>query len=138
MAEGKADLAVGAARVGPELERPTRAEIVRLFDEDRVARLDEEPGRQIEGLRNASDDHDLARLRRLEVDGREELRRVARRAADLAAERAAIAHELAVAQEKWPAFSPEEFQMGRGGFEPPKAEPSDLQSDPFDRSGIDP
>ncbi len=25
-----------------------------------------------------------------------------------------------------------------GGFEPPKAEPSDLQSDPFDRSGIPP
>jgi hypothetical protein len=28
--------------------------------------------------------------------------------------------------------------VGRGGFEPPKAEPSDLQSDPFDRSGISP
>ena len=25
-----------------------------------------------------------------------------------------------------------------GGFEPPKAEPSDLQSDPFDRSGTPP
>ena len=25
-----------------------------------------------------------------------------------------------------------------GGFEPPKAEPSDLQSDPFGRSGISP
>ena len=28
--------------------------------------------------------------------------------------------------------------LGRVGFEPTKAEPSDLQSDPFDRSGIDP
>src|SRR4026208_2131311 len=28
--------------------------------------------------------------------------------------------------------------VGRGGFEPPKAEPSDLQSDPFGRSGISP
>ena len=25
-----------------------------------------------------------------------------------------------------------------GGFEPPKAEPADLQSDPFDRSGTPP
>ena len=25
-----------------------------------------------------------------------------------------------------------------GGFEPPKAEPSDLQSDPFDHSGTPP
>ena len=31
------------------------------------------------------------------------------------------------------------FQMvGREGFEPPKVEPVDLQSTPFDRSGIDP
>ena len=28
--------------------------------------------------------------------------------------------------------------MGRGGFEPPKAAPTDLQSAPFDRSGISP
>jgi hypothetical protein len=28
--------------------------------------------------------------------------------------------------------------VGRGGFEPPKAKPSDLQSDPFDRSGTSP
>ncbi len=28
--------------------------------------------------------------------------------------------------------------MGRVGFEPTKAEPADLQSAPFDRSGIDP
>ena len=28
--------------------------------------------------------------------------------------------------------------MEGGGFEPPKAEPSDLQSDPFDRSGTPP
>ena len=28
--------------------------------------------------------------------------------------------------------------MGRGGFEPPKAEPTDLQSVPFDRFGISP
>ncbi len=28
--------------------------------------------------------------------------------------------------------------MGRGGFEPPKAEPTDLQSAPFDRFGISP
>ena len=28
--------------------------------------------------------------------------------------------------------------VGGGGFEPPKAEPSDLQSDPFDRSGTPP
>ena len=26
----------------------------------------------------------------------------------------------------------------RGGFEPPKAAPADLQSDPFDRSGTSP
>lgn len=26
----------------------------------------------------------------------------------------------------------------RGGFEPPKAEPADLQSDPFGRSGTSP
>jgi len=28
--------------------------------------------------------------------------------------------------------------MGGGGFEPPKAEPLDLQSNPFDHSGIPP
>ena len=28
--------------------------------------------------------------------------------------------------------------MEGGGFEPPKAEPSDLQSDPFDHSGTPP
>ena len=28
--------------------------------------------------------------------------------------------------------------MGGGGFEPPKASPTDLQSAPFDRSGIPP
>ena len=28
--------------------------------------------------------------------------------------------------------------MGRGGFEPPKAKPTDLQSVPFDRSGTSP
>jgi hypothetical protein len=28
--------------------------------------------------------------------------------------------------------------MGRGGFEPPKASPTDLQSVPFDRSGTSP
>ena len=28
--------------------------------------------------------------------------------------------------------------VGRGGFEPPKAEPPDLQSGPFDRFGISP
>ncbi|GEM_PF-425208 len=28
--------------------------------------------------------------------------------------------------------------VGRGGFEPPKASPTDLQSAPFDRSGISP
>ena len=28
--------------------------------------------------------------------------------------------------------------VGRGGFEPPKASPSDLQSDPFGRLGISP
>lgn len=28
--------------------------------------------------------------------------------------------------------------VGREGFEPPKALPVDLQSTPFDRSGIDP
>jgi hypothetical protein len=31
-----------------------------------------------------------------------------------------------------------EFNVGRGGFEPPKAEPTDLQSAPFDRFGISP
>ena len=30
------------------------------------------------------------------------------------------------------------FLVEGGGFEPPKAEPSDLQSDPFDRSGTPP
>ena len=29
-------------------------------------------------------------------------------------------------------------RVGRGGFEPPKAAPTDLQSAPFDRSGISP
>ena len=34
---------------------------------------------------------------------------------------------------------PAEFVLVEGGgFEPPKAEPSDLQSDPFDRSGTPP
>jgi hypothetical protein len=28
--------------------------------------------------------------------------------------------------------------VGRGGFEPPKAKPTDLQSAPFDRFGISP
>ena len=28
--------------------------------------------------------------------------------------------------------------VGREGFEPSKAEPADLQSEPFDRLGIDP
>ncbi len=30
------------------------------------------------------------------------------------------------------------FMVVGGGFEPPKAEPSDLQSDPFDHSGTPP
>lgn len=30
------------------------------------------------------------------------------------------------------------FLVEGGGFEPPKAEPADLQSDPFDRSGTPP
>ena len=30
------------------------------------------------------------------------------------------------------------YKMGRQGFEPWKAEPTDLQSAPFDRSGISP
>ena len=30
------------------------------------------------------------------------------------------------------------FLVGRGGFEPPKSKTSDLQSDPFGRSGICP
>ena len=30
------------------------------------------------------------------------------------------------------------LRVGRGGFEPPKASPTDLQSAPFDRSGISP
>ena len=30
------------------------------------------------------------------------------------------------------------FMVGRGGFEPPKALPTDLQSVPFDRSGTSP
>ena len=29
-------------------------------------------------------------------------------------------------------------ELGRGGFEPPKAEPADLQSAPFDRFGTYP
>jgi hypothetical protein len=31
-----------------------------------------------------------------------------------------------------------ELLVGRGGFEPPKASPTDLQSVPFDRSGTSP
>jgi hypothetical protein len=31
-----------------------------------------------------------------------------------------------------------ENMVERGGFEPPKAEPADLQSDPFGRSGTSP
>jgi hypothetical protein len=34
-------------------------------------------------------------------------------------------------------ISPSDF-VGGGGFEPPKAAPTDLQSAPFDRSGIPP
>jgi hypothetical protein len=30
------------------------------------------------------------------------------------------------------------MMVERGGFEPPKAEPADLQSDPFGRSGTSP
>ena len=30
------------------------------------------------------------------------------------------------------------FDLVRGGFEPPKASPADLQSDPFDHSGTSP
>jgi hypothetical protein len=30
------------------------------------------------------------------------------------------------------------LMVERGGFEPPKAEPADLQSAPFDRSGTSP
>ncbi len=41
-----------------------------------------------------------------------------------------------MAPEPWAA--PGVSIMGRGGFEPPKASPSDLQSDPFGRSGISP
>ena len=38
-----------------------------------------------------------------------------------------------------PSTSPAEFVLVEGGgFEPPKAEPSDLQSDPFGRSGTPP
>ncbi len=33
---------------------------------------------------------------------------------------------------------PHHAEMAGAGFEPAKAEPSDLQSDPFDRSGIPP
>jgi hypothetical protein len=41
--------------------------------------------------------------------------------------------------EKTPHFSMKGFfRVGRGGFEPPKAEPTDLQSAPFDRFGISP
>jgi hypothetical protein len=40
-------------------------------------------------------------------------------------------------QEKSP-FQPEGLRMGREGFEPSKALPTDLQSAPFDRSGISP
>lgn len=36
------------------------------------------------------------------------------------------------------ALSYSEIKMGRQGFEPWKAEPTDLQSAPFDRSGISP
>ena len=39
-----------------------------------------------------------------------------------------------------PPFAPGDhlFMVEGGGFEPPKAEPSDLQSDPFDHSGTPP
>ena len=40
-----------------------------------------------------------------------------------------------------PTISPnykERHMVERGGFEPPKAEPADLQSAPFDRSGTSP
>ncbi len=36
--------------------------------------------------------------------------------------------------QSWPAL----YLVGRGGFEPPKAAPTDLQSVPFDRSGTSP
>ena len=36
------------------------------------------------------------------------------------------------------AANPARQMVEGGGFEPPKAEPSDLQSDPFDRSGTPP
>ncbi len=32
----------------------------------------------------------------------------------------------------------QDILVGRGGFEPPKAMPADLQSAPFGRSGTDP
>ena len=35
-------------------------------------------------------------------------------------------------------FIQPKFRMGRGGFEPPKAEPTDLQSVPFGHSGTSP
>ena len=37
-----------------------------------------------------------------------------------------------------PAAEGHKTMVEGGGFEPPKAEPSDLQSDPFDRSGTPP
>ncbi len=37
-----------------------------------------------------------------------------------------------------PFFTPQITLVEGEGFEPSKAEPSDLQSDPFDRSGIPP
>ena len=41
--------------------------------------------------------------------------------------------------EVWPARrSPWRSLVERGGFEPPKAAPADLQSAPFDRSGTSP
>ncbi len=41
------------------------------------------------------------------------------------------------ANPRLPVASPNRLVEG-GGFEPPKAEPSDLQSDPFGRSGTPP
>ncbi len=53
-------------------------------------------------------------------------------------------HQLALSARQHRILSPSLPRTGRyrlvegGGFEPPKAEPSDLQSDPFDRSGTPP
>ena len=38
----------------------------------------------------------------------------------------------------WYLVFPKEYMVEGGGFEPPKAEPSDLQSDPFGHSGTPP